>query len=850
MEIGTGFAANVSSEVAKGIFQEAKQYIRYVWNYKKNVEQFEQKLATLIAKRTSVQAEVDAAKRDVQTIRDDVQLWCKKVDEKIDQQLKTVEVLKFKAKNKCFIGLCPSIHSRYQLSTGAEEVADSFKDLINQEAQLTRPVGLLDVPEEDIEDGAAKDFEAFESRQEVFNVIMDALKDTTVGIIGAYGMPGVGKTTLVRQVQRQAKKDQLFDAVIMVEVKQTPIVQTIQDYIAESLGLKLEEKSGNVRASRLRQRLKQDQEKKILIILDDLWAKLDLENDLGIPVGDKGCQILLTSRSKDVLQKEMSAQKTFQICVLDKEEPWCLLKKIAGDNIDSPDLQPIAKQVANECAGLPLAIKTVGMTLKGEPSYVWEDALKKLQSPSTTKLDKTLDMVYKAIELSYDRLEEEHKQTFLLCSLVGHHAYIQELLKYSMGLGLFSGVTTVKDTRNRLLTRLRDLKASCLLQDSHSNDRVDIHDVICDAGLWIASVRDKNVFALKHGNVLQGWPEGKRMEELNMIDLYKASIRNSKLPEGLHCPELTLFHMHSKDPNVEIPSNFFEEMKKLKVLDLTRMHFSSLPSSIRALTNLRTLCLDGCKLEDIALIGELTNLEILSLWVSDIEKLPEEIGQLTNLKLLDLSGCAELKKIPAGLLSKLSSLEELYMGGSFNGWEAERDGTNPSLAELKNLSHLTTLEIHITAAKIIMPNDLWFSENQLKSYKIFIGKSWEHWTGKHEYSKTLRLQLDRSIHHLDQGIKKLLKRAEDLCLDDMKDAGSALDGLRHDMEGLKNLQISNCQNIQSISGDIDEAQFRELKCLTLENLPELISFSRESSTSGSQHKLPLFSEQVFNYIFY
>ncbi|OMO62440.1 Disease resistance protein [Corchorus capsularis] len=846
--IVTGAAANLASEATKGIFQEAKRNIRYVMVYRKNVEQFEEKLQRLIAKRTSVQEDVDAARRNVQEIKADVKEWCNRVDEKMDQEKKRVKDLQDIANNKCFIGLCPPIKSRHRLSRRAEEGATAFQELINQAGQLSTPVGYWNVPE-DIEDEPPKDFEAFESRQTVFNDIMDALKDATIGKIGVYGMPGVGKTTLVREVQRQAKKNQLFDAVIMVEVKQTYDIWDIQTHIAESLGLKLEEKSDNIRASRLCQRLKRDQEKKILIILDDLWEKLDLKNDLGIPVGDKGCKILLTSRSKIVLQKEMGAQKTFQICVLNKAEPWCLLKKIAGDNIESPELQPIAKQVADECAGLLLAIKTVGMTLKGEPLYVWKDALKKLQRSSTTELDKTLDKVYKAIELSYDRLEGEHKQTFLLCSLLGHHVAIQDLLKYSMGLGLFSGVTTVEETRNRLLTLLRGLKASCLLQDSHSNDRVDIHDVVCDVGLWIASVRDKNVFTLKHGDVLQGWPEGNRMEKVNMINFDNATISNSKLPEGLHCPDLAFFHMHSKDRDVEIPSNFFEEMKRLEVLDLTNMQFSSLPSSIRALTNLRTLCLDGCKLEDIALIGELTNLEILSLLKSDVQKLPEEIGQLTNLKLLDLSGCTKLKKIPACLLSKLSSLEELYMGGSFNGWEVERDGNqriNASLAELK-LKSLTTLEIHIPDAKIIMPNDLFFPENQLKSYKIFIGKSWKYWDGSnHEYSKTLRLQLDRSIHHLDQGIKKLLKRAEDLCLDDMKDAGTALDGLQHDIEGLKNLQISNCEKIQSIIGDIDETQFRELECLTLENLPELISFSRDSSTSGSQHKLPpLFSEQIF-----
>ena len=86
-----------------------------------------------------------------------------------------------------------------------------------------------------------------------------------------------------------------------------------------------------------------------------------------------------------------------------------------------------------------------------------------------------------------------------------------------------------------------------------------------------------------------------------------------------------------------------EGMKQLKVLDFYGIHFPSLPSSLQCLTNLLTLCLNGCKLGDIAIIAELKKLEILSLVDSDIERLPTEISQLTHLRLLDLSHSSKLK---------------------------------------------------------------------------------------------------------------------------------------------------------------------------------------------------------------
>ena len=60
-----------------------------------------------------------------------------------------------------------------------------------------------------------------------------------------------------------------------------------------------------------------------------------------------------------------------------------------------------------------------------------------------------------------------------------------------------------------------------------------------------------------------------------------------ELPIGLVCPELELFlFYHTIDYHLKIPETFFEEMKKLKVLDLSNMHFTSLPSSLNCLTNL------------------------------------------------------------------------------------------------------------------------------------------------------------------------------------------------------------------------------------------------------------------------
>ncbi|XP_021283020.1 probable disease resistance protein At1g58602, partial [Herrania umbratica] len=596
-------------------------------------------------------------------------------------------------------------------------------------------------------------------------------------------------------------------------------------------------------------------EKKILVVLDDVWARLDLEQ-VGIPFGDqhKGCKILLTSRNRDVLTNEMDAKKAFIIDGLKETEAWDLFKRTVENDFEDPELRYVATEVAKKCEGLPVAIVTVARALKSKDIHAWKDASRKLQKPSPSNFTGIPAAVYSAIELSYNYLEsDELRQTFLLCGLLGHNARVEDLVRYGIGLRLFDNVDTVEDTRNRALTLVSGLKAFCLLRDSYSHDRFDMHDFDCDVALAIAS-RDNHAFALKLEGVFDDWPDEERMRKFKMISLSFDSAQ--KLPHGLECPLLDFFFMAlqeksyvhpfmaSEDSDREMPASFFRGMENLKVLHLIKIKFSS----VSLPTSLRTLCLNQCVLREMVNLGKLKNLEILNLSGSNIKMLPEETGQLTRLRLLDLSGCYNLK-ISTGVLSSLSKLEELYMGGSFHLWN---EGSNARLDELRDLPCLTTLYACILDVKIVSSDLFILFAEKLKRYRIFIGNN-EFWPGGIKFSRALKLKLNTNINQLDDGMQRLLMKSTAFYLENLEGPKIVFseEGNREGLLHLKHIHIERGSEIQYIMKDnnaLNKIEFRQLEWLILAKLPQLISFCSKNrsgaSTSTPQHELALFGEEM------
>ncbi|CAI9765870.1 unnamed protein product [Fraxinus pennsylvanica] len=470
------------------------------------IKNLRNKVQELENKRHDVKRQVDAAKRNAESIGEEVSAWLQKVD---DLTKKAHKILNSVAGSemRCLFNRCPNLKSRYLLSRRATKKTIEA-DKLKGEGTFER---------------------GFETRLSTKEEIKEALKDKDIGIIGIYGMPGVGKTTMAKEIVNEVKDEKLFDETAFAVVSNDPDINKIQDQLAEALGLKIEEKTNkDVRAGRLRQRLEGNDGKSILVILDDVWTEIDL-GTIGIPSprDRRGLKIMFTTRIEETCSK-MEA-KAFKIEVLSEVEGWQLFTDKAGISDDETDVElvSLAKEVAKECGRLPLALEVVGSTLKGKKTvYEWKDALRRLKKSSATNI------VDKSIRLSYDYLANNEEQNLLLlCSLFAEDESIpiENLVRYARGLELFEETETLCETRDGAKTIADKLKGCNLLQPGTRKDEVKLHDVIRDFCLHMAK-KEKRGYLVNHAG-LKEWPEHDAPESCSAISITFDEL--DQLPTGL-----------------------------------------------------------------------------------------------------------------------------------------------------------------------------------------------------------------------------------------------------------------------------------------------------------------------------
>jgi len=297
--IATGCAGNALSNVLSCLWNKVLEKVKTVIFLRQAVTQMKKDVENLDNKIHEIKVELEQAQQNPKRT---VKAWLEEAEklkvrsESIGTEYETHQ------QHENYIGCCPKCLCRYRISKDIRDWKRNVSELQSQRAEPDfPPIGQYGDPAPctQISIQTPKFFgngiEVAQSELERW-----LTEDTSVRLIGVYGMGGVGKTSLLHTINNSHKVCQSFELIIWVTVSKGYDISNLQNVIAKRLKLDLPEvidksnleERNHVLCSYLK-------DKRYLLILDDMWETLDLES-LGVSLNDTASKIVLSTRSKVV----------------------------------------------------------------------------------------------------------------------------------------------------------------------------------------------------------------------------------------------------------------------------------------------------------------------------------------------------------------------------------------------------------------------------------------------------------------------------------------------------------------------------------------------------------------------
>ncbi|ESR40949.1 putative disease resistance protein [Citrus sinensis] len=797
--ISTFLPADLFDRTSNCVGEQAK----YVWGLEKNLRVLETELHKLTRARDDLKTKVEVEEQRPRTRRtNQVAGWLEDV-QKLETEFTELERVRAQEMDRlCLGGLCSkNFVSSYNYGTQVVELTDR---VIN----LKKDGEKIEVVVEKAPDGAAIELPLDHTvvgqellLDQVWRCITD--QENNRGIIGLYGIGGVGKTTLLKQVNNNFRHQQhMFDVVIWAAVS------TLQDDIGKRIGFSEDrnwkEKSLQDKAVDIASILSG---KKFVLLLDDIWERIDL-TELGVPLQNlnDGSKVVLTTRSAGVCD-QMDAKK-LEVYSLAHDKAWELFQEMVDrSSLDSHTSIPeLAETLARECGGLPLALKTVGRAMKSQRKVGdWKRAIHKMTT-SASKFSGMKEEVFSRLKFSYDSLSTDELRSCLqYCCLYPEDYEIprRELIDYWISEGFVCDFDDGCDF-------IDDLLQACLLEEE-GDDHVKMHDMIREMSLWIACTVDKEEqnFLVRAGVKLTEAPKVEEWEGAKRISLMKTRIQSlSEIPT---CPRLVTLLL---DGNwiEEITDGFFQSMSSLRVLSLRiNLSLSKLPSGI----------------------SNLVSLHHLDLSRTNITGLPQELKALEKLRYLNLDHTRFLSIIPPQLISGFSKLEVLRLlsRGRWSVLEEEEgsvlcDDAEPLMKELLGLKHLNVLSWSFRSSLAVQ---------KFLKYPKLVSITQSVWVECGTYTRppfnVLHLAYMENLQELELGSSKL----EEMKIDSTEEVKKLF---RNGFRSLNTVVLRSCRG-----KDLTWLVFvQNLKQLNMQGftMEEIISVDKLSDISeiiGSEHNI-------------
>nr|KYP71672.1 TMV resistance protein N [Cajanus cajan] len=198
------------------------------------------------------------------------------------------------------------------------------------------------------------------------------------------------------------------------------------------------------------------QDKKSLIVLDDVTTSEQLETLINYDLLGPGSRVIVTTRNKQILGLTDEIYHVEELRSHHSLQLFCLT--IFGEKQPKDGYEDLSRKVISYCKGIPLALKV----LRRKSKEVWESELRKLQKIPNME-------IHKVLKLSYDGLDDSQKDIFLDIACFFKRNYKDWVIGILEASGFFaaSGIEVLLD------------KALVTISD---DNRIEMHDLIQELG--------------------------------------------------------------------------------------------------------------------------------------------------------------------------------------------------------------------------------------------------------------------------------------------------------------------------------------------------------------------------------
>ncbi|KAL0714116.1 hypothetical protein Bca4012_021095 [Brassica carinata] len=554
-----------------------------------------------------------------------------------------------------------------------------------------------------------------------------------VRMIGIWGPPGIGKTTIARFLfhQLSSNADNFQHTVFVENVKAmcTTIPVSSDDYNAklhlqQNLVSKIFKKDIEIPHLGAAQDTLKD--KKVLVVFDavnrgvQLDAMAEETGWFGI-----GSRIIFTTQDRQLL-KTHGINRIYEVGSPSSDEALQIFCTYAFRQKSPKDgFEELSREVTELAGDLPLGLKVMGSCLRGLSVEEWKNELPSLRNNLHGDIESTL-------KFSYDALGREDKNLFLHIACffnyeqieVVEHILARAFLNVRQGIHVLSEKSLIsinivgRVVMHDLLAQLgrevvRNVSTSEHLirepgQRQFLVDARDICEVLSDDTAGTSSVVGIDLNLSKPDDKLHTSERAfERMTNLQFLRI-EGGYNGLYFPQSLNSISRKITLLEWKDfPMTCLPSNFSPQflvklcmkgsklkklwdgiqlLKKLEWMDLRFSEDLKEIPDLSTATNLRHLYLAGCSsLENLpSSIGNATNLQNLDLnHCSSLVNLPSSIGNAINLQVLSLRYCSSLVELPLSIGNATDLLELNLLGCS------SLVKVPSSVGKLQKLSELT-----------------------------------------------------------------------------------------------------------------------------------------------------------------